>query len=123
MELFAEGRVDEAVEEIYLQKEIYYAAAPDLERRLNLMGYALLREKKDEHAVKVLELNVRLFPESANTYDSLGEAYMLSGMRELAIENYEKAVELNPESRNAIEMLRHLRKGETRDRETHKWTS
>jgi hypothetical protein len=122
MELFAEGRFGEAVAALYMERDVYLSEVPDLETRLNAMGYALLGEEKDAPAVKILELNVRLFPESANTYDSLGEAYMLSGMRDLAIKNYEKAVELNPESKNALEILGHLRKGETRDRETRKWT-
>jgi len=122
MELLAEGRVGEAVTAIYLQRDIYYRELPDLETRLNRMGYALLGEKKDTKAVRILELNTRLFPESANTYDSLGEACLVSGKRELAIKNYEKAVELNPEARNALDFLEHLKKGDTFDRETRKWT-
>ena len=122
MELFAEGRVDEAVDALYMQRDVYLAEVSDLEARLNLMGYALLREEKDGMAVKVFALNVRLFPESFNTYDSLGEGYMLSGKRELAIKSYEKALELNPDSENAREILDHLQNGETWDRQTRKWT-
>ena len=122
MELLAEGRVGEAVTAIYLQRDIYYRELPDLETRLNRMGYTLLGNKEDAKATRLFELNTRLFPESANTYDSLGEACLVSGRRDLAIKSYEKAVELNPESRNAVEMLKHLRKGETWDRETRTWT-
>jgi hypothetical protein len=121
MELFAEGRVDEAVEALFKEKEVYLAEVPDLEARLNLMGYALLGEEKDGAAVRIFKLNVRLFPESANTYDSLGEGYMLSGNREEAIKNYEKALELDPGSQNAREVLDHLRNGDIRDRQTRKW--
>ncbi len=122
MELFAEGRTSEAVMGIYMQREGYLAEVPDLESRLNIMGYALLRDEEDSSALKVFMLNVWLFPESANVYDSLGEAYMLSGKRELAIKSYEKALELNPDSKNAREILEHLRKGQVRDRETRKWS-
>ena len=122
MELLAEGRVGEAVTAIYLQRDIYYRELPDLESRLNRMGYALLGEKKDTKAVRILELNTKLFPESSNTYDSLGEACLVSGKRELAIKNYEKAVELNPEARNALDFLEHLKNGDTFDRETRNWT-
>jgi hypothetical protein len=121
MELFAEGRVDEAVEALFKEKEVYLAEVSDLEARLNLMGYALLGEEKDGAAVRIFKLNVRLFPESANTYDSLGEGYMLSGNREEAIKNYEKALELDPGSQNAREVLDHLRNGDIRDRQTRKW--
>ena len=41
-------------------------------------------------------VNVKLYPEAWNTYDSLGEAYAIKGNKELAIKNYEKSMELNP---------------------------
>jgi tetratricopeptide (TPR) repeat protein len=122
MELFAAGKVSEAAAALYDDRDFYRREVPDLERRLNGMGYTFLRDGKDTDALKVFKLNVRLFPESGNTYDSLGEAYMISGMREYAIKNYERAVELNPANRNAAEKLEHLRKGETWDRENRRWT-
>lgn len=76
----------------------------------NNRGYALLAEGKITEAMAVLRLNVYLFPESANAYDSLGEAYMAAGNTKLAIENYEKSLELNPENENAIGKLEKLRK-------------
>lgn len=121
MELFAEGRVAEAANALYDQRETYKREIPDLESRLNGMGYSLLGEKKDGQAVTVLKLNTKLFPESANTFDSLGEAYLLSGDIPLAIANYEKALELNPKSENARQMLEHLRRGDTWDRDNDRW--
>jgi tetratricopeptide (TPR) repeat protein len=109
------------VDALYDQREIYRREIPDLESRLNGMGYSLLGEKKDLQAVAVFNLNTELFPASANTYDSLGEAYLLSGNIPLAIANYEKALELNPESENARKMLDHLRKGDIWDRENRIW--
>jgi len=50
-----------------------------------------------------------LNPESSNSYDSLGEAYLVAGKKDLAIENYKKSVELDPENTNGIEMLKRLR--------------
>ena len=41
-------------------------------------------------------------------YDSVGEAYMKSGDGEAAIRSYRRALELNPRSRNAADMLRKL---------------
>ena len=49
------------------------------------------------------------YPKSANVYDSLGEAYMQAGQKDLAIQNYKMSLRLNPENRNAIEMLRKLK--------------
>jgi CubicO group peptidase (beta-lactamase class C family) len=81
------------------------------EGTLNQMGYHLLMQKKVDEAIKVLQLNVQEYPNASNPYDSLGEAYMTAGKKDLAIKNYEKSVELNPENKNGIEMLKKL-KGE-----------
>lgn len=82
------------------------------EGQLNDLGYQMIREGKLEAAVKLFELNVEEYPESANSYDSRGEGYMLNGQNDLAIESYERSLELDPENENAREMLRRLRGGE-----------
>jgi cytochrome c-type biogenesis protein CcmH/NrfG len=60
-------------------------------------------------AIAVFLLNTELFPESSNTWDSLGEAYMEAGETELAIANYEKSLALDPTNSNAATMLERLR--------------
>lgn len=79
------------------------------EYRLNSLGYVLLGKEKYDEAVALFRLNVEFYPEAPNTYDSLGEAHMLRGDKELAILNYEKSLELNPGNANAVEMLTRLR--------------
>jgi tetratricopeptide (TPR) repeat protein len=76
---------------------------------LNQMGYALLNQKKFDEAIDVLKLNVEMYPNSGNVYDSLGEAYMHAGQTDLAIQNYEKSLQLDPENENAVTMLKRLR--------------
>jgi CubicO group peptidase (beta-lactamase class C family) len=78
-------------------------------RTLNVLGYALLRQRKVKDAIEVFKLNVELFPQSGNPYDSLAEAYMVNGDKETAIKNYEKSLELDPKNTNAVEMLKQLR--------------
>ncbi|HKQ74360.1 MAG TPA: serine hydrolase [Blastocatellia bacterium] len=79
------------------------------ENQMNRIGYDLLSAKRVKDAIEVFKQNVSDFPQSANTYDSLGEAYMVNGARELAIKNYERSVELNPNNTYGIEMLKKLR--------------
>jgi CubicO group peptidase (beta-lactamase class C family) len=79
-----------------------------LERRINDKGYDLLGDSKNNEAVEVFRLVVLAFPTSANAFDSLGEAYMESGNKELAIENYKKSLALDPDNGNAEEMLKKL---------------
>ncbi len=79
-----------------------------LEERVNRKGYELLQGGSAKQAVNVFRLNVQAFPKSANTYDSLGEAYLTTGDTTLAIENYQKSLALNPENENAEEVLKRL---------------
>lgn len=79
------------------------------ESQLNALGYRLLGMKKVREAIEIFKLNVETYPQSANAYDSLGEAYMTNGDKEFAVRNYQRAVELNPQNSNAIEMLKKLR--------------
>ncbi len=78
------------------------------ESEMNNIGYVLMGEKRYEEASQVFQLNVEAFPNSSNTYDSLGESYMELGKKELAIKNYRKSVELNPNNHNGIEFLKQL---------------
>jgi hypothetical protein len=83
-----------------------YASA---ERDINLLGYELMGEKKLDLAVEVFKLNVEAYPESWNVYDSLAEAYMNRGDRELAIRYCEKTLELNPDNSGARAALAKLK--------------
>jgi len=84
------------------------------EDRMNGIGYDLLRSKRVNDAIEVFKQNVSDYPQSANAYDSLGEAYMVNGDRDLAIKNYERSVELAPNNTNGIEALKKLRENRQR---------
>jgi len=104
----AEKDVESAIEQYHDLKEKYSDDYDFAETELNNLGYQLLGMKKIKEAIKIFKLNVDVFPESSNVYDSLGEAYMINGDKEFAIKNYEKSLELNPDNKNAIEMLKKL---------------
>ena len=78
------------------------------EMALNRLGYQLLQTRKVADAIEIFKLNVELFPQASNVYDSLGEAYMVHGDKELAIANYKKSLELDPKNANAIVKLASL---------------
>ncbi|MEO8380770.1 MAG: tetratricopeptide repeat protein [Acidobacteriota bacterium] len=79
------------------------------EQRRNAEGYALLNHVRFDDAIALFRENTAKFPQSSNAWDSLGEAYMGAGKRDLAIESYRKALELNPKNTNAEAMLKKLR--------------
>lgn len=91
--------------ELRAKKEEYNLS----EQEMNMLGYEYLQSKKVREAIEVFKLNVAAFPESFNVYDSLGEAYAAAGEKDLAIKNYEKSLQLNPNSRGGIEALKKLK--------------
>ena len=78
------------------------------ESRLNRLGYQLLGQNKLPAALCVFKLNTEFYPDSANVHDSYGEALAKSGDTKGAIRQYEKALELDPQMRNAKNMLKKL---------------
>ncbi|MDX2359681.1 MAG: beta-lactamase family protein [Crocinitomicaceae bacterium] len=66
------------------------------ETELNKVGYILLREGMIKEAISVFTINTEEFPKSANTYDSLGEAYLADKNKEEALKNYKKVLEIHP---------------------------
>jgi tetratricopeptide (TPR) repeat protein len=77
---------------------------------INSTGYRLMGQNKLADAIRVFQLNVALYPRSWNVYDSLGEAYMNQGDKELAIQNYEKSLELNPQNTKGAATLQKLKR-------------
>ncbi|HEU4791440.1 MAG TPA: serine hydrolase [Flavobacterium sp.] len=80
------------------------------ESELNQLGYEFLRDAKIESAIKIFELNVNEFPNSANVYDSRGEAYFNNKEYLLSKSDYLKSLELGPTNQNAKEMLLKIEK-------------
>ncbi len=74
----------------------------------NLGYYYLYRSQQVETAINLFALNSRVFPESSNVWDSLGEGYMESGDHETAIRHYRRSLELNPDNSNAVTMLERM---------------
>ncbi|HRB70933.1 MAG TPA: beta-lactamase family protein [Flavobacterium sp.] len=75
---------------------------------LNRLGYSLLSQKDFTKAIAIFRVNTLLYPNSGNVYDSLGEAYMNTGEKDKAKQNYQKALELDPKNENAAQILKTL---------------
>jgi CubicO group peptidase (beta-lactamase class C family) len=80
------------------------------EDNLDRLGYNFLNRNKTKLAQDVFKVNMTLYPESFNVYDSYAEACMEMGEIELAILNYNKSLSMNPKNNNAKEMLKELKK-------------
>lgn len=80
-----------------------------LETDLNDWAYRMLNGRgQPKEALEIFKLNVYLYPNSANVYDSVAEAYAANGERDLAIKNYKRSLELDPRNLNAVQQLEKL---------------
>jgi tetratricopeptide (TPR) repeat protein len=83
----------------------------DFEGEFNKAGYAMMSSKQFDEGLYIFKLNTELFPNSANAWDSLAEAYWKSGDSTKAKELYQKAIDLDPKGAtgaNAREMLQKI---------------
>ncbi|OJJ21129.1 hypothetical protein BKI52_11210 [marine bacterium AO1-C] len=79
------------------------------ERQVNNLGYYLLRRGQIRPAIELFKLYVHMFPKSWNAQDGLGEAYLAAGNKTLAIQHYQKSVEMNPKNTEGMKVLEKLR--------------
>ncbi len=79
------------------------------EKEVNAWGYKLIKQNRMADALEIFKLNISLYPESANAFDSLGEIYSEIGDISLAIKNYEQSLKLNPQNSNAADQIKKLK--------------
>jgi len=82
------------------------------EQEMNQLGYELLYFSSfPDHlqfAIATFKINMQLFPESYNTYDSYAEALAQAGKKQEAILMYQKSIALNPDNQGGIKALKQL---------------
>lgn len=86
----------------------YFRRIAKNEGELNTLGYVLMAAEKYDEAILAFKLNTLMYPESANTYDSLGEAYLKTGNSEMAVSNYIKSLQLDENNENAVIMMQEI---------------
>ncbi len=75
------------------------------ENRLNRKAYNILSENNLELAKSIFKVNTVLYPNSSNVYDSYAEVCMMNKEYDLAIINYQKSFEMDPQNQNAQNMI------------------
>lgn len=90
------------------QSPLRQQIARPVENVINSYGYRVLGEGRKKDAIEVFRLNTEAFPDRPNTWDSLAEAYLEDGQRDLAIKYYRKVLELRPGDENATRMLKQI---------------
>jgi predicted negative regulator of RcsB-dependent stress response len=65
------------------------------ESDINQLGYLLLNENRVDAATKVFKLNMSEYPQSANVYDSYGDALLMQGDSLQALANFKKCFKMD----------------------------
>jgi predicted alpha/beta superfamily hydrolase len=81
----------------WLSQKFNYTV-PTPEALINQLGYQDLLGDKPDEAIVTFKANVERYPNSANVYDSLAEAYEKTGKLDLAAPLYEKAQSLGKQN-------------------------
>lgn len=79
------------------------------ETELTLYGYSFLWENNLIDAIAIFELIIAEFPNSANAYDSMGEAYLQAKDSTKALQNYEKSLLMNPDNFYAEDVIQKIK--------------
>ena len=96
--------------EIEKVRKVYADSLLFDENVLNWLGYHFLYWwGREVEAIDLFKFITSIYPNSANAYDSFGEAYVVNGDTKNAVKMYEKSLELNPENQNAKDQLKVLK--------------
>lgn len=80
------------------------------ESNFNSLGYSKLRKDDFGAAINIFKINVALYPNSSNVYDSLADAFKKSGDTIQAITNYKKSLKLDSGNKRAKRNIDRLEK-------------
>jgi DNA-binding winged helix-turn-helix (wHTH) protein/tetratricopeptide (TPR) repeat protein/TolB-like protein len=100
-------------EDAYVTLSHYYLDSYQLEKYMSLLergvaaipnsgyirlyyGYGFLKQARYPEAIRQFEAYASINPTEPNPYDSLGETYLIAGLPERAIEEYGRALEIDP---------------------------
>jgi CubicO group peptidase (beta-lactamase class C family) len=78
------------------------------ESDINDLGFILSGKNQKKEAIDILQYNQETHPNSADAYENLAEEYDNSGDKARAIQNYKKAIELNPKNTHAADRVKKL---------------
>ncbi len=75
---------------------------------INRLGYILLQQGHLPEALRVLQLNAEINPQSCNAHDSLGDIYLKMGDEGMARSHYQRALNIKPNFKPTQEKLAKL---------------
>jgi len=75
---------------------------------VNVLAYNYYSDRSENILFAVLKKNIELFPTSSTAFETLASTYYDFAKKDLALENYRKVLELDPDNTNAQKRLKRL---------------
>jgi tetratricopeptide (TPR) repeat protein len=105
-ELLLAGRYDDALKAYQTLRDAHDDAAK--EDYLNARGMDLVHKHQLQAGLALLRINTALYPNAANTWDSLGAAYLAQGNKAMARDSYRQALRVDANFASAKQALANL---------------
>ncbi|MEP0985060.1 serine hydrolase [Ekhidna sp.] len=112
VEFLLEGDFENALTAFKNLKELDPTHPMASEYYINDVGFDFYHSDRMTLSLNTFKVNMALYPDSYKVYDSYAEACMKAGDTDLAILNYSKSLELNPQNNGARHHLTELQKSE-----------
>ena len=114
--LISSGKKEEAMQFAiaYTKDPLHRYTLDRLETDINQEGYNDMAANKTAEANALFEINTKLFPESANAYDSYAESFMNMGKNDEALKYYAMAIAKDKDgvtADNSKKMIEKIKKG------------
>lgn len=109
-ELINEGKTIDEVIKIVKQQDKNNTPYNISEDYINSFGYVYLNANKNKKALKLFKLNIELYPNAWNAFDSYGEGLLKIGDSINSLKAYQKSLDLNPNNEIAKKIIPRLQK-------------
>jgi tetratricopeptide (TPR) repeat protein len=97
--------------QVYTQASAKYPADTIIRlKKLNRIGFEYYLDKNYKMAIGIYTLCTRAYPGSSDAFENLGEMYLYNGDEKEALKNFKKSLELDPNNKDAQQMLNKLNK-------------
>lgn len=106
--LFMMGKLEEVEKETARMVNDPIYRYIDFEANFSEAGSLFIKRKQNDIAIKIFEMNTRLFPDSPRSWLGLAEAYTAAGQKNKALHAWEKLVSLDPSGPSAEEAKKRI---------------
>lgn len=99
LESFAVELGNHHFENAYAIYQDFHKKNPSFEmsaRTLDYWGYQFINTGKNREGIEIFKMATELYPNDANAFDSLADAYEINGEKASAIKNYQRSIEISP---------------------------